>query len=144
MLSIDIFDGDCFFAASPIAKSEQVAHYFVDLALIYQSEGIQKLIIYLDNNAAHKKKMKTLFTQLTGKLSIQVVFRYIAPYWPKLNLVEYGIHLIRQKITHHADYKTSLSEFESSIKDACNKKILSQTQIVNILQHIESSVTEIS
>jgi len=86
--------------------------------------------------------MKTLFTQLTINFSIQVVFRHIAPYWPKLNLVEYGIDLIRQRITHHADYKTSLSELESSIKDACNKKILSQTQIVNILQHIESSVTQ--
>lgn len=142
MLAIDIWDGECVLATNPTAKSELIAHYFADLALRYHRKGIHRLIIYLDNNPAHKTKMKTLFTQLTSKLSIQVVFRYIAPYSPALNLVEYGIHLIRQKVTHHAHYESTLAELECAIKEICHKKILRPTQIVNILQHIESSISE--
>ena len=86
--------------------------------------------------------MKEAFVQLTQENTIKVEFRHIAPYSPKLNIVEYAIHLIRQQITHHADFKTSLENFEHYIKELCIVKILSKTQIINVLQHIDSIVIE--
>jgi transposase len=140
LLAIDLFEGECFFQANPVAQSKQIAHYFADLAAHYQSQGIEKLIVYLDNNPTHKNKMKTLYEQLTENLSIHLDFRYIAPYSPKLNLVEYAIHILRQKVTHQADCKTSLQEFEEQINELAQQKIFSKNQIINILEHIESLV----
>lgn len=65
-------------------------------------------------------------------------------YSPKLNLVEYVIHLIRQKVLHHADHKVNLEEFENKIKDCCKKqKIIDKEQIINILEHIETLVPKL-
>ena len=85
--------------------------------------------------------MQTLFADLTGNLTINVKFHLMAPYSPKLNLVEYAIHLIRQKVLHHADCKTSLAQFESYVKELCeNQNLLSKEQIINILTHIENLI----
>ena len=84
--------------------------------------------------------MKALYRQLTEKATIELDFRYIAPYSPKLNLVEYAIHIIRQKVTHHADCKASLQMFEEYIKVLTNQKIFNKHQIINILEHIEALV----
>lgn len=85
--------------------------------------------------------MKALFADLTAKMTIKVSFHLMAAYSPKLNLVEYAIHLIRQKVLHHADCKNSLSQFQSYINELCdNQKILNKEQIVNILEHIESLI----
>lgn len=82
-----------------------------------------------------------IFADLTTQLNIKTEFRLMAAYSPKLNLVEYAIHLIRQKILHHADCKTSLAQFESYIKELCdNQKLLNKEKIINILEHIESLV----
>lgn len=85
--------------------------------------------------------MQTLFANLTTNLTIKVIFHLMAPYSPKLNLVEYAIHLIRQKVLHHADCKTSLTQFESYVKELCNnQKLLNKEQIINTLEYIESLV----
>jgi hypothetical protein len=85
--------------------------------------------------------MQTFFADLTANLTIKVKFHLMAPYSPKLNLVEYAIHLIRQKVLHHADCKTSLTQFESYVNELCdNQKLLNKEQIINILEHIESLV----
>ena len=84
--------------------------------------------------------MQNIFKELTANLEIDVKFHLIAPYSPKLNLVEYAIHWIRQEVLHHSDYKTSLAKFEALIKECCNQKIFSKEQIINILDHIESLV----
>jgi hypothetical protein len=68
--------------------------------------------------------MQTIFSTLTTSLTIKVNFHLMAPYSPKLNLVEYAIHLIRQKVLHHADCKTSLTQFESYVKELCSKGCL--------------------
>lgn len=88
--------------------------------------------------------MQTLFTKLTSDLTIKVHFHLMAAYSPHLNLVEYAIHLIRQKVLHQANCKSSLTEFESCIKDLCKKqKILTKEQIINILVYIESLVPKL-
>ena len=124
-----------------MAKSEEIAQYFADLAINYQQNGFEKVNIFLDRNTTHKAKMQTLFADLTGNLTINVKFHLMAPYSPKLNLVEYAIHLIRQKVLHHADCKTSLAQFESYVKELCeNQNLLSKEQIINILTHIENLI----
>lgn len=143
MLSIDLLSADCLFVANKEAKSEQIAHYFADLASLYEKKGFEKVVIFLDRNPTHKRKMQTIFTDLTTQLTIQTEFRFIAAYSPKLNLVEYAIHLIRQKILHHADSRTCLAEFEASIRELCkDQKLLNKEQIINILEHIESLVPD--
>lgn len=88
--------------------------------------------------------MQTIFQKLTAHLTIKVNFHLMAAYSPKLNLVEYAIHLIRQKVLHHADCKKSLNQFEEYIKEICdNQKVLSKEQVINILEHIENLVPKI-
>jgi len=112
-----------------------------DLAKHFQQQGYQRLEVFLDHSPTHKQKMKNLFQQKTADLNIQVIFHHLAPYSPKLNLVEYAIHLIRLKILHHADHKTPLKEFENLVSNLCqNQKIRSKQQIVNILDRIEKLV----
>lgn len=124
-----------------MAKSQQIAQYFADLAAHYQARGYKRLDVFLDRNSAHKAKMQAIFASLTTQLQIQVKFHLMAPYSPALNLVEYAIHLIRVKVLHHADCKKSLPEFEAYIKELCeHHKILNKEQIINILEHIESLV----
>ena len=124
-----------------MAKSQQIAEYFADLAARYQAQGYDRLAVFLDRNTAHKAKMQNIYASLTAQLQIQVKFHLMAPYSPALNLVEYAIHLIPLKVLHHADCKKNLSGFETYIKELCdNQKILTKEQIINILEHIESLV----
>lgn len=138
---MDLFTAEFFFRASPVAKSQQIAEYFADLATRYQAQGYDRLDVFLDRNTTHKTKMQTVYASLTAELHIQVKFHLMAPYSPALNLVEYAIHLIRVKALHHADWKKSLPEFEAHIKELCDdQKILTKEKIINILVHIESLV----
>lgn len=121
-----------------------MAQYFAHLARLYQQNGFEKIDIFLDRNPTHKTKMQTSFATLTSELTIKVHFHLMAPYSPKLNLVEYAIHLIRQKVLHHAQCTSSLTKFESAIKDFCERqKIFTKEQIINILEHIESLVPKL-
>lgn len=141
LLAVELFSGECHFQANKTAKSQQVAEYLAELATYYRAGGFERLQIFLDRSTTHLAKMQNAFGVLTEGLGMQVRFHLMAPYWPALNLVEYTIHLIRLKALHHVDCKRSLSEFETMIKELCdNPRILTNEQIVNILEHIESFV----
>jgi transposase len=138
-LSVELFSADCLFSASKVANSQTVAEYFAGVAALFQDRGLERLEIFLDRATTHKTKMKNIFIELTAHLTIKTSFHLMPAYSPKLNLVEYAIHLIRQKILHHADFKTDLKQFESLIKELCDsRKLLTKEQVVNILEHIES------
>lgn len=118
-----------------------MALYFADLAAHYHQNGFNRVDIFFDRNPTHKTQMQNLFNELTENLAIKVHFHFMAPYSPKLNLVEYAIHVIRQKILHHAECKNSLVQFENYVTELCHKKkIFDHQQIINILQHIESLI----
>jgi transposase len=124
-----------------VAQSAEIAQYFADLSIDYEAKGFKKLHVFFDGNPTHKYKMKTLFAELMQDKLIDVQFHFIAPYSPKLNLVEYAIHLIRLKVLHHADCKISLKEFVLKVKELCDdQKILTKDQIINILEKIDSFV----
>lgn len=85
--------------------------------------------------------MQTLFKEQTAALNIETTFCFIAPYSPKLNLVEYAIHLIRQKVLHHADCKLGLSAFETQIQELCKRnELFNKEQIINLLEYIKSLI----
>lgn len=140
-MAIDLLNAEYFFQANEKAKSEQIAEYFVDLAKHFQDKNKKKIAIFFDRNPTHKKKMQDIFAELSKNLTIRVEFHLMAAYSPKLNLVEYVIHWIRQKVLHHADARKSLPEFQTIIENLCKKgEILNKEQIINILCHIESLV----
>lgn len=97
--------------------------------------------IFLDQNTTHKEKMMTIFEELGQELSIKPVFHLIAAYSPKLNLVEYLIHAVRQRYLHHADSNKTMNEIKEMLIEKLNrKKIFTQNEIVNTLAHIEAMV----
>ncbi len=120
-LAVDLLNTKYFFQAHKKAKSEQIAAFFADLAKHFQDKNKKKLSIFTHRNPTHKKKMQAIFAELTKYLLIRVEFHFIAAYSPKLNLVEYVIHWIRQEVLHHADARKSLHEFESIIENLCQK-----------------------
>lgn len=139
-LGIDIFNGSCFFTSDKQSDSAIVAQYFADMAEKYEATGTTRLAIFLDNNPTHKEKMQTLFRELTNNLTIETTFHFIATYSPKLNLVEYGIHKIRQQVLHHADCKLDLVALETRIRTLCTEGVFTAEQIMNLLTHIRSLV----
>ncbi len=113
------------------------------LSLALQAKGFIKALILLDNNPTHKQKMQDLFRKQAQGLTIQVTFDFYPRYSPKLNLVEYLIHLIRQKCLHHADHKRNLKEVEKQLLELLHQKqFVPQQQLINILQHIENLIIQ--
>lgn len=103
--------------------------------------GYNKVDVFFDGNPTHKNKMQEQFRKEIADLGVEVKFHFMAPYSPNLNLVEYLIHLIRQKVLHHASCKKNLEDFEIEIKKLCeSKELISKQQIINILTHIENMV----
>lgn len=108
-----------------------------------KDKGFEAMELFLDNNTTHKAKMRNLLMEKMKKQDVKfkITFHYIAPYSPKLNLVEYVIHMIRQKVLHHADCKKSLQVFVKEISELCeNNEFLPQEMIINILNHIQALV----
>ncbi len=107
------------------------------------AEGFQKAHIFLDNNPTHKQKMQDFFQQQAKELDLQVVFHYLPRYSPKLNPVEYLIHLVRQKCLHHGDHKRNLNDLEKQLTDLLHQKqFVLQYQLINILQHIQDLIIQ--
>lgn len=118
-------------------KSEQVAQYYVDLATEYEKKMYHELIVYFDGNSTHKAKMQNIFTKnWTGQLKI--TFRFIPPYSPKLNPVEYLIHWIRQKELHHQPFNRDLELIQEKINNRLKKEnFIPDSMMVNLMGYIE-------
>ena len=73
--------------------------------------------------------------------SITVECLYVPPYSPKLNLVEYVIHLLRLRFLHHLPVGTSLSQIGQQIeKFLGSHQFLSAEQVQKTLKFIFSLV----
>ena len=115
----------------------------VDLGQAIQQEGFTKVHIYLDNNPTHKQKMLDFFQQKAQALALQVVFHYLPRYSPKLNPVEYLIHLVRQQCLHHGHHQRNLEDIEKQLTDLLHQKhFVAKDQLVNILQHIQDLIVQ--
>ena len=121
MLSVDAVSGKEFFRLSPGSKTEDVWEYLAELCLECVELGYDRLCIILDNNPTHKQKMQSQLAvhlhQMGLTKSITVEFLYLPSYSPKLNLVEYIIHLARLKFLHHLPMGTTLKLGRIEVKN---------------------------
>ena len=88
--------------------------------------------------------MQDIYKELAADFKCKINFHFIAPYSPKLNLVEYIIHKIRQNICHHADAKKDIEVFKYEIQQLCKSgKLTTKEQIINTLQHIQDIIINV-
>lgn len=131
---------------SPDSKTEDVSEYLAELCLDCVELGYDKLCIILDNNPTHKHKMQSQLIlhleQMGLRESITVECLYLPSYSPKLNLVEYVIHLVRLKLLHHLPMETTLEQIEQKLFQFLDSnQFLSAPQVQNTLNFIFSLVT---
>ena len=73
---------------------------------------------------------------------IKLEFIYLPPYWPKLNLVECVIHLLRLRFLHHLPLGTTLEYIEQKLEDFLRSyQFLSPEQVQKTLNFILASIT---
>jgi hypothetical protein len=144
-LSVDAVSGAEFFRLSSGSKTEDVSEYLAELCLESVELGYTKLCIILDNNSTHKQKMQAQLAVHLQEMglarSITVECLYVPPYSPKLNLVEYVIHLLRLRFLHHLPVGTSLGQIGQQIENFLEShQFLSAEQVQKTLRHIFSLV----
>ncbi|MGR3279249.1 IS630 family transposase [Acaryochloris marina NIES-2412] len=144
-LCVDAHSGAEYFGISPYSKTEDVSEYFADLCSECVESGYTQLCIILDNNPTHKLKMQSQLAvhleQMELAQSIQVEFLYLPSYSPKLNLVEYVIHLLRLRLLHHLPIGTTLPQIRQQLSQFINSnQFLSAAQVQKTLNHIFSVV----
>ncbi len=145
LLCVDALSGEEFFRLSPDAKTEDVSDYLAQLCLDCVELGYDKLCIILDNNPTHKQKMQSQLAlhlaQMGLAQSITVEYLYIPSYSPKLNLVEYVIHLLRLRFLHHLPIGTTLVQVEQHLVQFFDShQFLSVEQVQKTLNFIFSLV----
>ena len=142
---MDFQDGDCYFYGSPVASSDVVGAYLVDVARILEEKGYQQATILLDRHSTHQATMKAHFQTCYAQagLVIEVAFLHFAAYSPWMNLVEYAIHLLRQRQLHHRSHEQDLAALEAQL-DAylADTVLLTPEQIVNTMAYIEKQLKE--
>jgi transposase len=73
---------------------------------------------------------------------LMVEFIYLPPYSPKLNLVEYVIHLLRLRFLHHLPIGTSLEMIEQQLEQFLQShQFLTTEQVQKTLNFIFTIVT---
>jgi transposase len=107
--------------------------------------GYTQLCVILDNNPTHKLKMQSQLAvhleQMGLAQSIQVELMYLPSYSPKLNLVEYVIHLLRLRFLHHLPIGTTLAQIEQQLHQFLDShQFLSAEQVQKTLNYIFSLV----
>lgn len=121
LLCVDPLTGEEFLRLSDKAKTEDISLYLAELCLDCAELGFDKLSIVLDNNTTHKQKMRKQLAEHLKQMGIaselMVEFIYLPPYSPKLNLVEYVIHLLRLRFLHHLPIGTSLEMIERQLEE---------------------------
>ena len=146
LLCVDAVSGEEFFRLSPGSKTEDVSEYLAELSLECVELGYTKLCIILDNNPTHKQKMQaqlmTHLFQMGLADAITVECLYIPSSKPKLNLVEYVIHLLRLRFLHHLPLGTTLVQIEEQLAQfLTSNQFLSTEQVQKTLNFIFSLVT---
>lgn len=145
LLCVDAKSGEEYFRLSPQGKTENISQYLAELCLDCVELGYTQVCVILDNNPTHKRKMRTQLAihleQLGLSKSIRVEFMYLPAYSPKLNLVEYVIHLLRLRFLHHLTMGTTLSQIGQQLHQFFDaNQCLSAEQVQKTLNHIYSLV----
>ena len=144
-LCVDAQSGEEYLGVSPYSKTEDVSEYFANLCADCVELDYTQLCIILDNNPTHKLKMQSQLAEHLEEMgltqSIQVEFLYLPSYSPKLNLVEYVIHLLRLRLLHHLPMGTTLAQIRQQLHQFTNSnQFLSAAQVQKTLNYIFSLV----
>ena len=116
-----------------------MADYVHQLAAHSHQQGATHLTVLLDRNSTHGAKMRRALVDSSPL--IPVTFLYVAAYSPRLNPVEYLIHLIRQALLHHADPAQNLQQVQQRLHDHVHQKVwFSPDQLSKLLAFIDQSV----
>jgi transposase len=67
---------------------------------------------------------------------IPIEIRYLPPYSPKLNVVEFLIHLTRLKKLHHAPHTRDLTAIKQELEHWIQKQPFDTEKLHNIIDHI--------
>jgi hypothetical protein len=145
LLYVDALSGEEFFRLSPGSKTEDVSQYLAELCLECVELGYSKLCIILDNNPTHKQKMRSQLAvhleQMGLIREITVEYLYVPAYSPKLNLVEYVIHLLCLRFLHHLPVGTTLEQVQQQLEQFLeNHQFLSAQQVQKTLNFIFSLI----
>ena len=145
LLCIDALSGEEFFRLSPGSKTEDISEYLAQLCLDSVELGYTKLCIILDHNPTHKQKMQAQLMvhlqQMGLAKAIAVEFLCVPSYSPKLNLVEYVIHLLRLRFLHHLPVGTTLNQIAQQLEQfLVSNQFLSAEQVQKTLNFIFSLV----
>ena len=128
--------GACFFEAHNQLKSDGVALAVHNMATELEKQGFKKVVIFMDQNPTHKNLMRYNLALLPA-LDLQINIQYLPPYLPKLNPVEYLIHLVRQQKLHHAPHQRKLDFIEQEPTQWLNaKQPFDPKKVYNIVRHI--------
>ena len=100
-----------------------------ELAQTLQAQGYSRVGLFLDRNPTHLRAMQSEYEQLTASLVLRMRFVHFAPYSPVLNLVEYGIHWLRETYLHQADCGQSLSEVRTRLEVGVDRGFFNSEQI---------------
>jgi len=142
LLAINLLRAACFFSTVDRANAKAVAAYMAELAQDLQAQGYSRVTLFLDRNPTHLQAMQAAYEQLRAPLVLRMRFVDFAPYSPALNLVEYGIHWLRQTYLHQADCGQSLLEVRERLEAGVGRGIFNTEQITNILVHIERLIED--
>lgn len=152
LLAIDLITAREYLKLEPVAKTENIARYFVNLTidLLTTNPQLQTINIFLDNNPTHKKKLKRLIDQIFQEFYNThnipnfsfiptINFFYLAPYSPDDNPVEYDIRLMRQLELHHLPLNTTLSQLTTQLQNKIQtQSFMTLEKLQNTLRHIFS------
>ncbi|TAF49237.1 MAG: IS630 family transposase [Oscillatoriales cyanobacterium] len=145
MLCVDAISGEEFFRLSVGAKTENVSEYLAELCLDSIEAGYTELCIMMDRNPTHKEKMqnqlKLHLEQMGLSQEIKVEYQHIPAYSPKLNLVEYVIHLLRLRFLHHLPIGKTLGDITNQLEQFFeSSQFLSKIQLRKTLDFIFSLI----
>lgn len=125
---------ECFLEAHPTLKADGVALALKHMADRLQEQGFKKIICYLDQSSTHKTLMKYNLALLAPNISIEI--RYLPPYSPKLNVVEFVIHRIRQAKLHHAPHNRDLQAIKNDLEQWIQQQPFDKASIQNTCDYI--------
>ena len=124
---------ECFLEAHPTLKADGVALALKHMADRLQEQGFKKIVCYLDQSATHKTLMKY---HLALRTHIPIEIRYLPPYSPTLNVVEFIIHRIRQAKLHHAPHTRDLQAIKNDLEKWIEQQPFDKASIQNTLDYI--------